>query len=43
LTLIVFSAFEGSIRGATAAIRPSLIATSRTALILFFASTTWPP
>src|ERR1700675_385303 len=28
---------------ATAAILPSRIATSRTALILFFPSTTWPP
>src|SRR5579884_1046451 len=42
-TLTDFSARAGSMFCATAAILPSLIATSRTALILFLPSMTCPP
>jgi hypothetical protein len=42
-TSTVFNAVAGLIAGDTAAILPSLIATSRTALTPFRASITWPP
>ena len=42
-TSTVLNAFAGSISGATAAILPPRMATSRTALILFLGSMTWPP
>src|SRR5438309_3031459 len=40
---MVLKASAGSIRGATAAIFPPAMATSRTALIPFLGSMTWPP
>src|SRR5205823_4261645 len=42
-TFTVFAALAAGISAATAAIRPSFMATSRRALILFFGSMTWPP
>ena len=42
-TSTTLNAFAGSIVGATAAILPPWMATSRIALILFLGSMTWPP